>query len=188
MCRYPCQRKSKCVCIFMFMLVCVCVHIVIAYYLKMYIFTHMYIIYSKLARADIQGRSSHYVEMLIDIWDTRVKTSPPLIPMPASATEHVNTKKFKYTITVTRGTNKLSYIYQKIYTSPGRYTLTIPMRNPDNTLLVIRLVDEHGIYHEDSVYVNMNTRFYIWIKYMLVLPVLLLCVPLLLMKHSNNNI
>jgi hypothetical protein len=46
------------------------------------------------------------------------------------------------------------------------------------SLMVISMKSDHGEYFEDAVHVALNTRFYVWIKYLLCGPMILLCFTL----------
>jgi hypothetical protein len=48
------------------------------------------------------------------------------------------------------------------------------------------MTNEHGQYFEDTVYVSMSTRFYVWLKYMLWVPAVLLYVPLLMLRKKTK--
>ena len=86
-----------------------------------------------------------------------------------------------------RGTNKLDHIISRDYFLPGRYTIELPLHPPESFLLVIGMINDHGQYFEDTVYVSMSTRFYVWLKYMLFVPAALLYVPLLMMRRKAKT-
>lgn len=54
-------------------------------------------------------------------------------------------------------------------------------------MLVIGLTNEHGQYFEDTVPIELGTRFYVWIKYLLLLPAALMYIPLLLMRTKPKR-
>jgi hypothetical protein len=54
--------------------------------------------------------------------------------------------------------------------------------------LVIGLTNEHGQYFEETVHIAMSTRFYVWIKYMVLIPLCLLYIPLLMMRKKPKMI
>jgi hypothetical protein len=70
-------------------------------------------------------------------------------------------------------------LYIEEYSQPGRYTVIIPVSPPEAMTLVLSMVNEHGQRYEDAVSVHIATRFYIWLKYLIVVPVILLVLPLL---------
>lgn len=147
-----------------------------------------------LLKADIQGDmgSLRIVELTFDIFDNRVKeiarnklfAAEKKGSFQASTEGDDNNAKKSYAVTVSRGTNKLEPLAQSVFTVPGRYTIKIPMAPPESATLVLSMTTEHGQYYEDIVTVSLNTRFYVWIKYLIVVPVLLVSVQLLLMKKS----
>ena len=56
------------------------------------------------------------------------------------------------------------------------------MAPPECVTLVISMINEHGQHYEDSVPVSISTRFYIWFKYLLVTPVIMMAIPLLSLR------
>ena len=101
-----------------------------------------------------------------DIWDARRK----------------KVEGRSYVVTVSKGTNRAEPLAKSTYTTPGRYTIEVPVSPPDTMTLVIGMTNEHGQYFEDAVYVSLSTRFYVWLKYLITAPVIGLCIPLLLMR------
>lgn len=149
-----------------------------------------------LAHSDVKGGES--LEVLFDIWDTRYRSS-------SSAGKH------KYVVSFTRGTLSAAPLLREVFDAPGRYTVRVPIMPPDTMILVVSMTTENGQYFEDTAVVrfathynvdaasslfvlflwnvhqvSLNTRFYVWIKYMLLLPVLVMCLPLLLLKKSSR--
>lgn len=114
-------------------------------------------------------KSGSTVAVSFDIWDARKKKVPGR----------------KFVVTISKGTNRAVPLAKAVYSSPGRYTLEVPVEPPDAMLLVIGMTNEHGQYFEDSVYVAISTRFYVWIKYLVAAPVAILCLPLLLMQSRT---
>ena len=57
--------------------------------------------------------------------------------------------------------------------------------------LVLLMTNDHGQHYEDACRVAVSTRFYVWFKYLLVGPVLLVVAPLLLLQkfevHSDGK-
>jgi hypothetical protein len=86
---------------------------------------------------------------------------------------------FTYSVSITKGTNRLQPIWKGIFDKPGKYTVFVPVSPPERTLLVISLVSEHGQYTEDTMLIAVSTRFYVWIKYLLIGPLTILCATLL---------
>lgn len=99
----------------------------------------------------------------------------------------LKTGRHSYEVVVTRGTNRMYPIAKRTFTKPGRYTMSIPVSPPEVSTYVIGMTTEHGIYYEDVITVAINTRFYIWFKYLILIPVLLLCLPLILLKKQKND-
>ena len=106
----------------------------------------------------------------IDIWDLN----------------HKDNEKQLYTVIVSRGTNTAEVLLTQDFTKPGRYVLQIPVVPPEAMNLVVGMINEHGQYFEDIVFVSVSTRFYVWIKYLIVAPVILFVTPLLLMRGSDK--
>lgn len=129
-----------------------------------------------LERKEVQGdrKSVKELEITFDIWDRRKAKKTSL------------NKESKYKVTITKGTNRESVLLKASYSSPGRYTVTIPVSPPQVATYCLGMTTEHGQYYEDVVTVSINTRFYVWLKYLLFVPVLLLCLPLLLMKPHDK--
>ena len=75
-------------------------------------------------------------------------------------------------------------IKTETFYSPGRYTVYLELEPPDSFSLVLSMTNEHGQHFEDVVAVSLSTRFYIWFKYMLLAPVLMISVPLLMMRKE----
>lgn len=94
--------------------------------------------------------------------------------------ERERDKGVKYTVQVTKGTNRLEPILKKEFSMPGVYSVKIPVNPPETSVLVVSMIDEHGLYFEDTVFVSLSTKFYVWLKYMVVAPIVILCTPLLL--------
>lgn len=110
------------------------------------------------------------LEITFDIWDRR---------------RHLWSTT--YTIVITKGTNKMEPIFKQEFTSPGRYTVSIPVAPPGEDSLVVGMYTDHGMYFEDHVDVAISTRFYVWVKYLALFPLGLLCVPLLLMRGKKES-
>jgi hypothetical protein len=118
---------------------------------------------------------THGLFVTFDIWDTR-----PLTPEIATSR--------KYKLIFTRGTNKVEPLAKAEYSMPGRYTIELPLHPPEAFLLVIGMTNEHGQYYEDTVPVSLSTRFYVWIKFMILVPAALLYGPLLMMKKKTKQL
>ena len=117
-----------------------------------------------------QVKSGNKLSMTIDIWDLN----------------HKNAEEQLYTVTISRGTNTAEVLLKEDFTKPGRYVLQIPVVPPEAMNLVVGMRNEHGQYFEDIVFVSVSTRFYVWIKYLIIAPVVLFVTPLLLMKGGGK--
>jgi hypothetical protein len=62
----------------------------------------------------------------------------------------------------------------------------VPLSPPERALLVVGMTTERGEYHEDTVLVEASTKFYVWLKYLVLLPLLLLVSPLFFMKPQQT--
>jgi hypothetical protein len=116
-----------------------------------------------------QVKSSNSLSVAIDIWDVK----------------HTSTNNQNYMVRVSRGTNIASSILTVNFTKPGRYILNIPVSPPEAMNLIIGMMNEHGQYYEDVIYVSLSTRFYVWIKYFVLAPVLVFAAPLLLIRKKR---
>lgn len=123
---------------------------------------------TRLKQLDIHG--GHKLELNFEIFDARY---------PISFVVNERDKNTKYSIKVTKGTNRLDPIFKQEFTRPGSYHIDIPVNPPETTLYVVSMTDEHGLYYEDTVYVSLSTKFYVWLKYMVITPIVILCTPLL---------
>lgn len=120
-------------------------------------------------------KSNQNLVVIFYIYDDRVSSDP---------SHRLFDNSFSYTVSVTRGTNRLEPLVTEQYRNPGKYSIQIPMTAPDKANLVISMTTEHGQYFYDTITVAVSTRFYVWLKYMVVSPVVIFCMPLLL-KYSN---
>ncbi len=120
--------------------------------------------------------SVKYVNLIVDIWDNRAKGQVPRM----NITEGEIKGARSYTVTVSRGTNKASILAREVFSYPGRYSLRVPIVAPERSTLVASLTTEHGQYFEDFIVISINTKFYVWLKYLVVIPVMLISVPLFL--------
>lgn len=112
----------------------------------------------KLALLDIKG--SKHVNIVFEIWDSRYKSEQP---------------GAQYSVSITKGTNRLNPVWSHTFDKPGRYVAVVPVTPPELALFVVSLQSDHGEYFEDTVHVALSTRFYIWLKYLLVTPMVLIC-------------
>ena len=142
-----------------------------------------------MAKADIHGdrASVRNLEITFDIWDKRFESNRKDPEKDPDGDDTVGVGTHKYEVIVTKGTNRMYPIAKSTFTKPGRYTINIPVSPPEVSTYVIGMTTEHGIYYEDVVTVSINTRFYIWLKYLIIVPVLLLCIPLLFIKKQKRE-
>jgi hypothetical protein len=92
----------------------------------------------------------------------------------------------RYTITVSRGTNRQAHIFREVYSRAGRYTIQLPLSPPEKSLLVVGMTTDRGEYHEETLMVEVSTKFYIWLKYLVLIPLVVLVAPLLFMKPQQK--
>lgn len=114
------------------------------------------------------------LSVTFDIWDTRSTSHE----RKEGELEHA------YSVTFTSGTNKLAPLAKAEFSKPGRYTVQVPISPPVSMTLVVSMLTEHGLYFEDALPVAVGTRFYVWIKYLVLTPIFLLCMPLLFMRSN----
>jgi hypothetical protein len=122
---------------------------------------------------DVKG--GEFIPITFDIWDTRAGVVDKSAPA-------------RYSVVFTRGTNRLDPMLRKEFSAPGRYTVELPVSPPESMHLVIGMVNEHGQYFEDSVHISVSTRFYIWMKYLVLIPLFLLTLPLLMMRPTSTSL
>jgi len=118
-----------------------------------------------LKYAEIKGGDN--ITVIFDIWDIRTAVKD----------------ERRYDIVLTSGTNRLNPLVKNSYEKPGRYRIDIPVSPPVSMILVLSMTTEHGLYFEDTMPLAISTKFYVWIKYLVLTPIVLLCVPLLFMKQ-----
>ena len=123
----------------------------------------------KLQYADLIGRQN--ISIIFDIWDTRYTGDST----PA------------YHVSVTLGTNKLNPLIRQTYNKPGRYTLEVPVLPPLASTFVISMTNDHGLYFEDTVHISVSTRFYVWVKYVILIPIILFSSPLLVVRSKRTG-
>lgn len=123
------------------------------------------------AEIESDEKGGNWLPITIDIWDARGGLFDP------SVNRH-------YDVTFSAGLNRRDPILKKRFTSPGRYTVMIPVNPPDSFLLLIGMTNEHGQYFEDSVTISLCTQFYVWVKYIVCAPIMLFTLSLLFMKSS----
>ena len=126
----------------------------------------------RLRYSDVKG--GPIIEITFDIWDKRTHFV-------------TDSDRSTYTIVFTKGTNKMEPIYIQEFSQPGRYTVKIPVAPPGEDSLVLGLYTDHGLYFEDHVDVAISTRFYVWMKYLALFPLIVLCVPLLLLRSKKES-
>jgi len=140
----------------------------------------------KLKHMEIKG--SQNLTISFDIWDSRIHPLHNTHPQQTTKGFNLNNDnrdivdEFKpfYTVTLTRGLNRLNPLTTQIFTAPGRHTIYVPITPPEDSIFVLSMITEHGMYYEDSFNVRISSKFYIWIKYMVVSPMLVFCLPLLM--------
>jgi hypothetical protein len=120
---------------------------------------------NSLKNANMKGEKS--ILLTFDIWDNRV---------------HVKDRSFK--VFFSRGTNRAEPILEMVYDSPGRYTVNLPVSPPDSMTLVIGMINEHGQYYEDTAHVAVGTKFYVWLKYLILGPLLIIALPFFLTRRA----
>jgi hypothetical protein len=122
-----------------------------------------------------ENKAGTVLPVTFDIWDSRRLMSDSL---PARS----------YTVTVSKGLNKLAPLVSKTYDSAGRYTILVPVFPPESMVLILGMTNEYGQYFEDVAPVSICTHFYVWIKYLVVAPVILVAVPLLLTTGKSSKL
>lgn len=121
----------------------------------------------KMELLDVKGNRN--LSVVFDIWDVRYDKAA------ASESALPEQLEVEYTVSITRGTNRLQPLWSRKFTKPGRYVAFVPVSPPEIALLVLSMSSDHGEYFEDTVHVALSTKFYLWIKYLLITPLIVLC-------------
>lgn len=125
------------------------------------------------------------MSITFEIWDSSVGL-PNVGIEPRSkknfhiVTDIVDAFKPYYTVTLTRGLNRASPIFSQVFESPGKHTISVKISPPEDSTFVLSMTTEHGLYYEDAFNVQISSKFYVWIKYMVVSPIVVFCLPLIL--------
>jgi hypothetical protein len=119
------------------------------------------------------NEEGNWLPVTFDIWDARGTLYDPKTSTAPS--------RF-YDVVFTMGTNRQVPLLRQRFTSPGRYTVLVPVEPPDSFLLVLGMTNEHAQYFEDAVYISLSRGFYVWIKYLISAPIMLLVGALFLMR------
>lgn len=122
----------------------------------------------KMELLDIKGNRN--LSLVFDIWDLRYDRAVAggvLVP------------DVEYTVSITRGTNRLQPLWTHKFSKPGKYVAHVPVSPPEISLFVLSMSSDHGEYFEDTVHVALSTKFYLWVKYLLVTPLLVLCLTVM---------
>lgn len=120
---------------------------------------------------DVKGNKN--LSIVFDLWDTRHDRA--IANGSAAAGEF----DVEYTVSITRGTNRLQPLWSRTFSKPGRYVAFVPVSPPEIALLVLSMSSDRGEYFEDTVHVALSTRFYMWIKYLIVTPLVVLSATLI---------
>jgi len=121
---------------------------------------------------DVKGNKN--LSIVFDLWDARHRATASGLAAAGGGEFDV-----EYTVSITRGTNRLQPLWSRTFTKPGRYVAFVPVSPPEIALLVLSMSSDRGEYFEDTVHVALSTRFYMWIKYLTVTPLVVLCATLI---------
>jgi hypothetical protein len=119
------------------------------------------------------NEEGNWLPVTFDIWDARGSLYDP---------KTSSTPRRHYDVVFTMGTNRQEPLLRQRFSSPGRYTVLVPVEPPDSFLLVLGMTNEHGQYFEDAVYISLCRGFYVWIKYLISAPIMLMVGALFLMR------
>lgn len=128
---------------------------------------------------DIKG--SRNLSVTFEIWDLRYEQAM-VAAASGNAAEDSSRRHLddvEYTVSITRGTNRLQPLWSRTFSKPGKYVAFVPVSPPEIALLVLSMSSDHGEYFEDTVHVALSTKFYIWLKYLLITPLVILCFTIL---------
>jgi len=134
---------------------------------------------------DIKG--SRNLSVVFEIWDERyeqaVAAGAKVSGEDGGERSNIGSNQMhlevEYTVSITRGTNRLQPLWSRTFNKPGKYVAFVPVSPPEIALLVLSMSSDHGEYFEDTVHVALSTKFYIWLKYLLVTPLVILCFTIL---------
>lgn len=135
----------------------------------------------QLKHMEIKGGQN--LTISFEIWDSNIDiTTAEVRSKKDSFTISDIVSEFKpyYTVTLTHGLTRQKPLVSEIYNRPGKHVISVPIRPPIDSTFVLSMVTEHGLYYEDAFNVQLSSKFYIWIKYMVVSPIVIFCTPLLL--------
>jgi hypothetical protein len=90
----------------------------------------------------------------------------------------------EYKIKILKGINSKETVFKENFQEPGEYEVFLPVNAPEKVIFHFILETKHGKYSEDFVSVTISTKFYVWLKYIVILPVLLFS-SISLMKISE---
>ncbi len=79
----------------------------------------------------------------------------------------------EYRVQVTRGSDRQSILWEGTFTEPGDYKAVLRLNGPESAVYAFTMETKSGKYTEDFVEVDVSTRFYVWLKYLIVGPLVL---------------
>jgi hypothetical protein len=79
-----------------------------------------------------------------------------------------------YKVYVIKGSNRKEIAWQGEFTKPGTYHADIILKGPEKVVYGFILESRFGKYSEDFVSITVSTRFYVWLKYLVIYPILIL--------------
>lgn len=79
----------------------------------------------------------------------------------------------EYKVKITSHLDRRNSLWEQSFTKPGRYFASFAISSPFHSTLFIQMTDSHGQISEDSVLASVSTKFYGWLKYIILLPVAL---------------
>lgn len=83
----------------------------------------------------------------------------------------------RYVVTLTKSSNwqSTAVLFQAVHHYPGQYEAEVAFPGPSRHVLLLSVENEHGQYAEDSATINLSSDFLAWIKYFLIMPVVVFC-------------
>jgi hypothetical protein len=132
----------------------------------------------RLKQLELKGLEKLLIEFTI--FDSR----PQLVTDEASSL----VGKKKYSVSITRGLNRLNPLYRAEFDAPGTYMAEVFLPPPQTVQLLLTMTNDHGQHFEDVVVVSLSTRFYVWLKYLVISPIVVFSVPLLVKFFVNRPI
>lgn len=91
-----------------------------------------------------------------------------------------------YNISISIGTSVIKF--QRTYKKPGRYHATIEYNKPEQLNVNIKMVNEYNQIYTDVISVVYNLNFFVTLKYLFILPLLLMLLLFILTNPLSDGL